>query len=117
MGFPALAANLERVRDEIAAVQEREGLRGDVRIVAVTKGHPASAVEAALAANLPDVGENRIQEALAKQDELAGLPVHWHLIGHLQRNKAKRVDGSVQEVKVMDAQRNCLIGRGYNPIS
>ncbi len=39
------------------------------------------------------------------------------MVGGLQRNKAKRVDGSVQEVKVMDAQRNCLIGRGYSPLN
>ncbi len=105
MGFPTLATNLERVRDEIATVQAREGLDGEVRIVAVTKGHPASAVQAALAARLSDVGENRIQEALGKQEKLCGLPVDWHLIGHVQRNKAKFVPGRFAVVHSVDSGR------------
>lgn len=109
MDEAALTANLARVREEIAHIQAREGLRGEVCIVAVTKGHPAATVEAAARAGLRDVGENRVQEALDKQAQVAGVPVAWHLVGHLQTNKAKHVPGrfawvhSVDSVRVADA--------------
>lgn len=61
-----------------------------VTIVAVTKTHGADAVQAAWDAGLRDVGENRVQEAQPKMREIS-VPVRWHLIGHLQRNKAKAV--------------------------
>jgi PLP dependent protein len=64
-----------------------------VRIVAVTKTHGPEAVRAALAAGLRAVGENRVQEALQKQEALPGLDVEWHLVGTLQRNKAKHAAG------------------------
>ena len=118
MAFADLPANLARVREEIARVQSREGLRGPVRIVAVTKGHPVQAVDAALRAGLPDVGENRVQEALEKQDQAAGVPVTWHLIGHLQTNKAKHVPGrfgwvqSVDSVRVAEALARAPAARG-----
>ena len=72
----------------------RGGHGQEVRIVAVTKTHGPEAVEAAVAAGLEDVGENKVQEALRKQDALrtrdaVSVKVHWHLIGHLQTNKAK----------------------------
>jgi len=59
-----------------------------VKIIAVTKTHGPDAVQAAWDAGLRDVGENRVQEAIPKMDALA-VPVRWHLIGHLQRNKVK----------------------------
>lgn len=62
-------------------------------LVAVTKGYGTEAVEAAWRAGLGIVGENRVQEALAKQDALPTCPVEWHLIGALQRNKARHVVG------------------------
>jgi hypothetical protein len=62
-----------------------------VTIVAVTKTHGPEAVLAAHEAGLTDVGENRVQEALAKMAEVQS-PVRWHLIGHLQRNKVKSLD-------------------------
>jgi len=71
---------------------ERQAARGwthDVAIIAVTKGHPVEAVRAAVAAGLTVVGENRVQEAIAKQEELGNGPVEWHLIGSLQKNKAR----------------------------
>lgn len=105
MSYTALGGNLTRVRDEIARIQAREGLRGSVRIVAVTKGHPPEAVRATLAAGLEDIGENRVQEALEKQEALAGLPVRWHLVGHLQTNKAKHVPGRFAMVHSVDSVR------------
>jgi len=86
--------------------QAVEGLNGEVRIVAVTKGHPLAAVEAALESGLKEVGENRIQEAMAKQDEATALEgVVWHLIGHLQTNKAKYVPGRFALVHSVDSVR------------
>ncbi len=105
MAFAALRGNLARVREEVAEIQAREGVRGPVRIVGITKGHPAAAARAALAAELADVGENRMQEALAKQEELAELPLRWHFVGHLQTNKAKHVPGRFVLVHSVDSVR------------
>lgn len=60
-------------------------------LVAVTKGHGPEAVAAAWGAGITDVGENRVQEALGKLEEVS-VPVRWHLIGHLQRNKVRSLD-------------------------
>ena len=89
MEFQDLPARLAQVRDVIARHQTIGGWPHSVRIVGVTKSHGPDAIRAALAAGLTDVGENRVQEALAKQDALSGEPVRWHLIGTLQRNKAR----------------------------
>lgn len=105
MNFDALPDNLARVRDEIARIRRGVGLTGTVQIVAVTKGHPGAAVRAALAAGLSDVGESRVQEAVKKQDELTGVAVRWHLVGHLQTNKAKQVPGRFVMVHSLDSVR------------
>lgn len=99
MSFEALPQRLAHVRAEIA---RRQTGRDPVTIVAVTKGLGPDAVAAAVAAGLTDVGENRVQEALAKMD---GAPpgVRWHLIGHLQRNKAKLVPGRFVLVHSVDS--------------
>lgn len=89
MSYPGLPQRLAEVRARIAERQARRGWTHPVTVIAVTKTHPPDAVRAAVDAGLTDVGENRVQEALAKQDALAGLSVQWHLIGTLQRNKAK----------------------------
>ena len=91
MPFPGLADRVAEVRERIAAAVRLGGLGQQVSIVAVTKTYGADAVCAAYDAGVPDVGENRVQEALAKMDGVS-VPVRWHLIGHLQRNKAKAVD-------------------------
>ena len=90
MSYPGLAGRVGQVRDAIREHQARAGWTHPVTIIAVTKTHPAEAVTAALAAGLTAVGENRVQEALAKQEALPGVPVEWHLIGSLQRNKARQ---------------------------
>ncbi len=109
MDFADLPGNLKRVLEEIDRIQCREGVAGGVRIVAVTKGLPAAAVAAAHSAGVADVGENRVQEALGKQDVTRDLQLRWHLVGHLQTNKAKYIPGrfsvvhSVDSVRVADA--------------
>jgi len=105
MDFGNLSENLARVLEQIADVQAREGLKEDVKIVAVTKGHSSAAVSAAHAVGIQDVGENRVQEALGKQDVTASLPMRWHLIGHLQKNKAKFVPGRFHAVHSLDSVR------------
>jgi PLP dependent protein len=93
MDFPGLPARLAAVRDAVARHQEVGGWSHGVRIVAVTKTHGPEAVRAALAAGLREVGENRVQEALQKQEALLDVSVEWHLVGTLQRNKAKYAAG------------------------
>jgi pyridoxal phosphate enzyme (YggS family) len=93
MDFPDLPGSLAKVRDTVARHQAVGGWSHPVRIVAVTKTHGPEAVRAAQAAGLGDVGENRVQEALQKQAELTDLAVSWHLIGTLQRNKARHAAG------------------------
>ena len=91
MPFPDLAERVAAIRDRIAAAVERGGHGQNVAIVAVTKSHGPEAVSAAYAAGLTDIGENRVQEALEKMQHVE-VPVIWHLIGHLQRNKVRSLD-------------------------
>ncbi len=87
---------LEEIRSNLQAVDQRVDeacrragrSRADVTLVAVTKTFPADAVAAAIAAGATDVGENRVQEARDKKP-LVSSPARWHLVGHLQSNKAK----------------------------
>ena len=91
MPFPELGARIAVVRSRIQLAAERGGHGQAVTIVAVTKTHGPDAVLAALDAGIHDVGENRVQEALGKMPDVS-VPVRWHLIGHLQRNKVKSLD-------------------------
>jgi pyridoxal phosphate enzyme (YggS family) len=93
---------LALVRETVARSQAARGWRHPVRIVGVTKTHGPDAVQAAVAAGLQDVGENRVQEALQKQQSLAGLSVDWHLIGTLQRNKARNAVGRFALIHSVD---------------
>jgi PLP dependent protein len=102
MDFPALPGALARVREAVAAHQALAGWTHPVRIVAVTKTHGPEAVRAAVAAGLTDVGENRVQEALQKQDVLGDVQVDWHLIGTLQRNKARHAAGRFALIHSVD---------------
>src|SRR5262245_34127530 len=102
MGFAALPERLAQVRAEIARVASQP-----VTIVAVTKGFGTDAIRAALDAGIADIGENRVQESVKKQQELGagdqGPGIRWHLIGHLQRNKAKLVPGRFELVHSLDS--------------
>ena len=103
MNFGALPGRLAHVRAEIARRQATAGRTEPVTIVAVTKGFGLDAVEAALAAGLADVGENRVQEALQKLDTPTGRRATWHLVGHLQRNKARLVAGRFALIHSVDS--------------
>lgn len=103
MKFAGLPERLALIRGEIARGQAAGGWTHPVTIVAVTKGFGPEAVAAARAAGLPDVGENRVQEALDKMAQVADAGVVWHLIGHLQRNKARVVPGRFALVHSLDS--------------
>jgi len=98
-----IAARLADVRARIAEAARRSGRPASaVRLIAVSKTHPASAVAEAYAAGQREFGENRVQEALEKMP--ASPPdVIWHLIGHLQSNKAKLVPGAFRVVHTVDS--------------
>jgi len=82
--------NIARVEERIGAACRRSGRRReDVTLVAVSKTQPPEAIRAAFAAGLRNFGENRVQEAVSKRPALADLGATWHLIGHLQSNKAR----------------------------
>ena len=96
----SLADNLKSVRERIA----RAGANPvDVTIVAVTKGFGVDTCREALDAGLKVLGENRVQEALAKMDEVQGP--EWHLIGHLQTNKVKAAAGRFALIHSVDSPR------------
>ncbi|MEO5825802.1 MAG: YggS family pyridoxal phosphate-dependent enzyme [Gemmatimonadales bacterium] len=97
----ALPELLDRIRHEIADARAGNWTH-PVRIVAVTKTHGAEAVRAARSAGLDAVGENRVQEALSKQDACADVAVAWHLIGGLQRNKVRHVVGRFALIHSVD---------------
>lgn len=81
--------NVAAVEARIAAACERAGRsRAEVTLVAVSKTFPADFVDEAIAAGVAEVGENRVQEAREKKP-LVAASARWHLIGHLQTNKAK----------------------------
>ena len=74
-----------------------------IRLVAVSKTFPPAAVEAGAAAGLDDFGENRVQEAIGKIERTPGLRVLWHLIGHLQSNKARAAAAAFDWIQSVDS--------------
>ncbi|HTJ84334.1 MAG TPA: YggS family pyridoxal phosphate-dependent enzyme [Polyangiaceae bacterium] len=99
-----LAEQLEEVRAHVREASLAAGRSPDaVRLIAVSKGQPASALREAYAAGQRDFGENYAQELVAKSRELADLlDLRWHFIGHLQRNKVKDVVGAAAAVHTID---------------
>ena len=100
----SVGANLQAIRQTIAGSAERAGRDPkEIVLVAVTKGFSAERIREALAVGLRILGENRVQEALSKIDEIGPANVDWHLIGHLQTNKVKFIDGRFQMVQSLDS--------------
>ncbi len=95
------------VLERLAGVRARIAATGanpdEVAIVAVTKGFGVEECREALAAGLPMLGENRVQEALSKMDAVTGA--EWHLIGHLQTNKVKHAAGRFALIQAVDSVR------------
>lgn len=118
-----VAANLNLVRNRIAAATIRSGRVGDaVRLILVTKTiEPARIVEAVCAGQI-DLGENKVQEGRRKAEALSGEPVRWAMIGHLQSNKVKDVLRFADAVQSLDRlslataleKRLQFLGRGLD---
>jgi pyridoxal phosphate enzyme (YggS family) len=91
MSEDQLGVRLARIRAQIEAAALKCGrLPQDVTLIAISKTHPASLVRAAIELGATDVGENRVQEAEQKINEVGRNATRWHLVGHLQANKARR---------------------------
>jgi hypothetical protein len=87
-----ISANLEVVRGRVRQACTRSGRDpADVTLVAVAKTFPAGNLREAIAAGVTDIGENYVQELLAKREDLADVQVRWHFIGHLQSNKVRAI--------------------------
>ena len=100
-----LAGRLAEVRERIERARERAGHGHAVGLVAVTKTHPPDVVRAAIAAGVADAGENRVQELEQKVEALGRNAVRWHLIGHLQRNKAAKAVALADLIHSLDSLR------------
>ena len=99
----ALRARLEAVRERIRRAADRAHRDpATVRLVAVSKTFDIDHVRAAADAGQVDFGENKVQEALDKMEVAGGLDVRWHLIGHLQGNKAKKAGGRFDVIHSVD---------------
>ena len=99
-----IAFNLARLRDEIAsAARSVHRDPADIQLIAVSKTHPITSIEAALDAGQHAFGENMAQEALPKITHFKSRDVEWHFIGHLQSNKAKSVAGNFSWLHSLDS--------------
>jgi PLP dependent protein len=99
-----LAENIARVRTRIAEAAQRAGRDpAEVTLVAVSKTKPLELVEMAYNLGVTDFGENRVQEALSKIESFHPQGLRWHLIGHLQSNKAGKVVGPFSCIHSVDS--------------
>lgn len=111
----SIAENVTAVEARIHAACERAGRRREeVTLVAVSKTFPAASIDEAIAAGIKEIGENRVQEARDKKPEVRG-DARWHLVGHLQSNKAKdavRLFDVIESLDSIDlAQKIALAGK------
>ena len=102
--YEDIPRRLAEVRDKLANAAIRAGRKPeDVRLIAVSKTHPIDAVRAAAAAGQQDFGENKVQEALQKIAQSSDTALRWHLIGHLQSNKARKAAQAVGAIHAVDS--------------
>ncbi len=100
----SVSSQLAAVRARIDTAAASAGRNpSSVRLVAVSKTFPISAVREAFAAGQRDFGENRVQEALQKMADAPDLPIRWHLLGHLQTNKARKAGPSFAMIQSIDS--------------
>ncbi len=118
----SVADRLAGIRERIAAAARSAGRDPSaVRLVAVSKTFPIDAVRDAFAAGQRDFGENRVQEALQKIGASADLDIRWHLLGHLQTNKARKaapafaVIQSVDSLELLDKLDRAAADAGARP--
>jgi pyridoxal phosphate enzyme (YggS family) len=122
MNLELIRDNLESVRGRIAAAARRAGRDpAAVTLVAVTKQSPPELIRPLVDCGATELGENYPQELRKKVEALAGRDVHWHLIGHLQSNKAKRtlplvrMIHAVDSLKLLQALDNLAVGLADPP--
>ena len=102
--YEQIPRRLAEIRERIANAAGRTGRRpDDVRLIAVSKTHPIDAVRAAADAGQLDFGENKVQEALQKIAQSTDTRLRWHLIGHLQSNKARKAAQAVGSIHAIDS--------------
>ncbi len=94
--------NIQRIQERIALARQKSLHHADVTLIAVSKTQPAESIRAAYQAGLRHFGENRVQEWGGKRGQLEDLQGTWHLIGHLQSNKAARAAKSFHSVDSVD---------------
>jgi pyridoxal phosphate enzyme (YggS family) len=100
----AIASRLDAVRRRLTAAAHRVGRSpSDIQLVAVSKTFPADAVRAAASAGQRVFAENRVQEVVPKIEALADLDLDWHLVGHLQSNKARKAASAFQWIQSIDS--------------
>jgi len=100
-----IAANVVRIRERIAGAAQQAGRRPEeIRLVAAAKTVDPARVQAAIAAGIADIGENYVQEAAAKQTQV-GRGARWHMIGHLQSNKAAQAVKIFDIIQTLDSPR------------
>ncbi len=98
-----IRGNLFRVQERIAAAAQKAGRRSEeITLIGISKTQPAEAIRAAYEAGLRHFGENRVQEWEGKRAALGDLQATWHLVGHLQSNKAARAAGLFHSVDSLD---------------
>jgi len=102
--YEHIPSRLAEIRDRIANAAGRAGRSpDDVRLIAVSKTHPIDAVRAAADAGQRDFGENKVQEALQKIAQSTDTSLRWHLIGHLQSNKARKAAAAAGAIHAIDS--------------
>lgn len=112
MSKDQLGARLARIRAQIEAAALKCGRSPqDVTLIAISKTHPASLVREAIELGATDIGENRVQEAEQKINEVGRYAARWHLVGHLQANKARR---AVQLFDVIHSLDSLELARRLN---
>src|ERR1700675_1590723 len=103
MSDSTLLERVAAIRERIAAASKRAGRSaGEVMLIAVSKTHTAEAIRAAFALGVTHFGENRVQEWEGKRAAIAELAGNWHLIGHLQSNKAAKAARFFHSVDSVD---------------
>jgi pyridoxal phosphate enzyme (YggS family) len=99
-----LAERLAKVKNQIAAAARKAGRSVDeITLIAVSKTHPASVLREAIAAGAGVLGENKVQEAEGKITEIGREKAEWHLIGHLQSNKARKAVRLFDAIHTVDS--------------
>lgn len=97
-----IKSNIEYINELKNRAAERAGISGnDVLLLAVTKLHEPEEINEAIDCGITDIGENKVQEVLAKFDKVK--PVRWHLIGHLQTNKVRQIVDKVAMIHSVDS--------------